>query len=308
MTPVSTAARPTVAVSTHRPRYEGVNIRTWVGFKHFLYIVEESLLGWLREHTPGARHLYHEHGLGVEIVDCSALLPAVLELDDEVTARVEPLGTGRFAVTLSALRDGTETTVLRGRATIALIRERDAPARRPLCGDAARLWLPQPVERIGSGSSGGNGGGGDAAPTAAFSWSWAARYFLCHYSDRVQHSAYTRVLEESVDRFLADRGISVGRMLAQRGWIPVVSRVRVQMLAAASMEETVHTTFVVDDVLRATMFDGRMDCYVERDGQRVHTATARILHGYAVSRGPQAGSLATLDDDVIAALTRDGAR
>jgi hypothetical protein len=36
----------------------------------------------------------------------------------------------------------------------------------------------------------------------------------------------------------------------------------------------------------------------------VHTATGRILHAYAVASGAGAGGLATLDKQVVAALTR----
>jgi acyl-CoA thioesterase FadM len=285
------------AVSVHRPRYEGANIRTWIGFKHFMYLVEESVLDWFRAYTPGARRLYHEHGLGVEIVDCSVLLPAVLEVDDEVHATVTPLAPGRFTVTLHVSRDGRDVSVLRGKVTVALVREADAPANHPLEGEPGAELLPPPVAQLDA------AGVRDPGPAEAFRWSWRVPYFYCHRSDRVQHSGYVRALEEVVDRFLADRGISVGRLLAERGWIPVVSRARVRVLAAAHMEEVMQTTFAIDDILRGTMFDGRMDCYVERGNEIVHTATARILHGYAISRGPQAGELATLDAPVIAALT-----
>jgi hypothetical protein len=46
-----------------------------------------------------------------------------------------------------------------------------------------------------------------------------------------------------------------------------------------------------------------MDCFVHRGAELVHVATARILHGYAVSRGEGAGRLAEFDDSTIAALT-----
>jgi acyl-CoA thioesterase FadM len=296
-----TAAALTAAMSVHRPRYEGANIRTWIGFKHFMYLVEEAVLDWLRAYTPGARRLYHEHGLGVEIVDCSVLLPAVLEVDDEVRAQVTPVAPGRFTVTLHVSRDGREVPVLRGKVTIALVREADAPAYRPLDGVPGAELLPTPVSELPPIEA-------ETASQQAFRWSWQAPYFYCHFSDRVQHSGYVRALEEVVDRFLADRGISVRRLLDERGWIPVVSRARVRILAAAHMEEVVHTTFAVDDILRGTMFDGRMDCAVERGGATIPVATGRILHGYAISRGPDAGRLATLDEPVIAALTGAGAR
>jgi len=50
-----------------RPRFEGANIRTCIGFKHLLYMVEEAILQWFREHGPGPQYLFHEHGLELEI-------------------------------------------------------------------------------------------------------------------------------------------------------------------------------------------------------------------------------------------------
>jgi acyl-CoA thioesterase FadM len=145
---------------------------------------------------------------------------------------------------------------------------------------------------------------GSAPAASSFLWSWRAPYYYCHYSDRVQHSGFVRCLEEVVDRFLADRGLSVGRMLRERSWIPVVSRARVQLIEPAYMEETVHTVFTVTDILRGVLFDARMDCFVKRGEDVVPVATAKILHGYAIAAGEGAGGLAELDPDVVAALTR----
>lgn len=295
-----------------RPGYEGANIRTWVGFKHFGYLVEAAVLQWFRDRGLGPGRLYHEFGLGLEIADCSMLLPAVLDVDDEVTATAKEVRPGRFAVRLSVRRGepGEEVTICRAKATVVLVRERDAPGEAPLPdgpvaamvtdgvagagGEAADLALPpgaDPMETLlGRGP-------------AAFGWSRRVPYFHCHFSDRVAYSGYLRTLEETVDRFLADRGISVGRMLVERGWIPVVSRSRVTLLADAHMEETLLTTFRVEEVLGGVSYDARMDCHVRRGDRLVHVATARILHGYAVSRGPEAGRLAELDPPVLAALT-----
>lgn len=297
----TTTTTPPVTSVVLRPRYDGANIRSWIGFKQFMQLAEEAVLAWLREHTPGARRLYLEHGLGVEILDSSVQLPAVLEVDDQVHATVTWLGPGRFAVALEVERDGRRLPVLRGKLTLALVREVDPPATRPLTGVAGAGLLGEPVAAP-AGTDPGWGG-----PDTGWPWSWWAGYYRCHFSDRVQHSAYVRALEEVVAAFLAARGISVARLLRERGWIPVVSRARVRLLEAARMEEEVHTTFAVTDILRQTMFDGRMDCFVRRGDGVVHVATARILHGYALSRGPEAGSLATLDAGVVAALTGTGA-
>jgi acyl-CoA thioesterase FadM len=292
-----------------RPRYEGANIRTWIGFKHFLYLVEDAVLGWFREQGTPAGAVYHEHGLGLEIVHCSALLPAVLDLDDTVTAEVEPVRPGRFSVRLKVRRDGAEGSVLRGMVTVALVRERDAPGDRPEPPALTPLGISDTAaagagDRLDLAVSGGLDVRDVLAPAGSgtFLWSWSARYFHCHFSDRVQHSAYVRALEEVVDRALADRGMSIATTLAERGWIPVVSRVRVTMLADVHMEEVVHTKFTVADVLKHTTYDGRMDCYVLRGNDLVHVATAGILHGYAISRGGRAGQLAELDEATVAVL------
>ncbi|MGE5826804.1 MAG: thioesterase [Micromonosporaceae bacterium] len=304
---VTTPPRTTVVHGW--PGYEGANIRTWIGFKHLIYLVEQALLRWLEDRGTNSRDLYLGHGLGFEIVDCSVQLPAVLELDDRV--RAEVIGTGsELDVRLLAARDDHDVTVLRGKVTVALVRERTANEYRPApdllralevvdLADAAAPSQPAPV-RLGTGDSVesvlGSGPG-------TFLWSWRAPYFYCHFSDRVQHSGFVRALEEVVDRFLVDRGISVGRLLNERSWIPVVSRCRVQLRAAAHMEEIIHTTFAVTGILRNLMFDAQMDCYVRRGTELVHVATARILHGYAIAAGPGAGRMVELDGEVWRALT-----
>lgn len=291
-----------------QPAYEGANIRTWIGFKHFMYIVEKAVLQWLLDQGTGARSLFLDHGLGLEIVDCSVQLPAVLELDDEVTARVTEGVGGKLAVQLTVVREGHEVTVLRGKVTVALVREPAADGHRPAPASLAALEVAD-VREVGDGAPARKLALGESAESlltadpGAFLWSWRAPYFYCHFSDRVQHSGFVRALEEVVDRFLADRGMSVGRLLNERSWIPVVSRARVRLLAAAHMEETIHTVFTVLDILRGVMFDARMDCYVQRGDELVPVATARILHGYAIAAGEGAGGMAELDDGVIRALT-----
>src|ERR671923_295097 len=304
---VTTTAQPTTTVVTGRPRYEGANIRTWIGFKHFVYLVEEAVLHWFRERDLGARRLYHDFGLGLELVDVSVQLPAYLEVDDEVTAAVSEERLGRLSVRLSVDRDGTAVPVLNGKVAVALVQE-EAPSG-PVPDELAGLVVPGSAAAATAEPRDLEPAPGGVEATFArldpqpFVWSWRARYFHCHFSDRVQHSAYVRALEEVVDRFLADRGLAIPRLLAERGWIPVVSRARVQVIADAHMDEVVHTTFVVEDVLRGLAYDARMDCYVERDGRLVHTATAKILHGYAGSAGEEAGRVVELDAETIAALT-----
>jgi hypothetical protein len=42
----------------------------------------------------------------------------------------------------------------------------------------------------------------------AYAWKWRIPYFYCHFTERMQMSGYLRQMEEVVDLFLADRGVS----------------------------------------------------------------------------------------------------
>jgi acyl-CoA thioesterase FadM len=301
-----------------RPLREGANIRTWIGFKHFMYLAEEAVLAWFRERDLGPSRLYHEFGLGFTIAESSVQLPAVLDVDDVVDCEVSG-GPDRFTVRLRARRPGSPCVLL-GKVRVALVREAEAAEAAEAAGPApAPVPVPAIVARLAVDSVADVGlpGRADlivapgaapadvaAAEPGAFCWSWRIPYFYCQFSGRMQHSGHVRAMEEVVDRFLADRGLSVGTLLTERGWIPVVSRAKVSLLADAFMEETLLTVLTVTDVLKGVSFDARMDCYADRGSRLVHVATGRILHAYAIARGPGAGGLAELDQATIDALTR----
>ncbi|MFB7507287.1 alpha/beta fold hydrolase [Streptomyces broussonetiae] len=296
------------------PRYEGANIRTWIGFKHFMYLAEEAVLEYFRERGVGARDMYHRYGLGLEIVDSSVQLPATLFVDDRVYATVvsatpKPEQGAPFTVTLTVERDGESVTVLKGKLRVALVAVKDGSGTEPVPAILEPFVVPE-VAALANAKSATLpiGPGQEVADvlvpegSGAHLWSWRAPYYYCHFSDRLQHSAYVRTLEEVVDRFLHDRGLAIGKLLEERAWIPVVSRARVQVLSDIFMEETVHTVFTVEDVIKDTVYTARMDCYVRRDDSLELAATATIMHGYAISRGEKAGTVALFDEDVKAAL------
>jgi acyl-CoA thioesterase FadM len=277
-----------------RPRHDGANIRIWIGFKQFMSLAEEAVLGWFRDHGMGPQALFSKYGLGLEIAESSVLLPDVLEIDDEVLAEVTQNAPGQFTVRLVAERDGIPATVLRCKMRIVLVREKFGPeSPEPCPPELSGLVVPELTGSLSATT------GPDAR---AFTHDWRVRYYHCHYSDRVRHMTYAGVLEDVVDRALAARGIGIPRMLAERSWIPVVSRVKIRLLADAHMDEVVRTTFSVGDIIGGKAFDGRMDCYALADGPPRPVATATILHGYAVTEGALAGSLAEFDAATIAAL------
>ncbi|MBL1081155.1 alpha/beta fold hydrolase [Streptomyces actinomycinicus] len=296
------------------PRYEGANIRTWIGFKHFMYLAEEAVLEYFRERGVGARDMYHRYGLGLEIVDSSVQLPATLFVDDRVYATVvsatpKPDQGAPFTITLTVERGGEAVTVLKGKLRVALVAVKDGSGTEPVPAMLAPFVVPEVAALANAKSASlpiapGQEVADVLVPegSGAHLWSWRAPYYYCHFSDRLQHSAYVRTLEEVVDRFLHDRGLAIGKLLEERAWIPVVSRARVQVLSDIFMEETVHTVFTVEDVIKDTVYTARMDCYVRRGESLELAATATIMHGYAISRGEEAGTVALFDEDVKAAL------
>ena len=304
-------------ITSIRPRFEGANIRTWIGFKQLMSMVEEAVLQWHRQHGLGPHRLYHEHGLGLQIVDSSVLLAKLLEIDDEVDVHVGPTSPGRFAVTVR--RAHTSLVVLTAKVSVVCIREPERTSEIPLpvvhaVDDVDLVVAPdvestaRHVERLTRvlAPDADVRSVLEASAPGALHWPWRASYFSCHYSDRVQHSAFTRALEEVVDRYLAECGLAIPQVLAERGWIPVVSKARVRTLADAHMGEIVHTRFHVEGFLKDAAYDCRMDGFVQRGSHLVHVATANILHGYAYSRGPSAGRLVSLDPATMKTLTRRG--
>lgn len=310
-----------------RPRYEGSNICTWIGFKHVMYLIEEAVLDAVRQTTPGAQALFEEHGLGVDIVDSDARILTALHIDDvartEVTRQPDD-GSGELAFkTVTWLdRPGRKPAkAVTAKVRVVLRRVPDAP---PLPDELAAHAVPEivrapasvpprpsygtPVD--GTGGPIGRGVVGAADETArtlvagsnALVWKWRIPYFYCHFTERIQHSGYLRLMEEVVDLFLADRGISIRRMLTDQKWIPVVPQARVEILREALMEEELYTVFTVEDVFKDLTYTARMDCYVLRGDELVQTATGRITHGYALILDRHAWEVVPFDERTLAAL------
>ncbi|HZM84361.1 MAG TPA: hypothetical protein VFC19_52240 [Candidatus Limnocylindrales bacterium] len=276
-----------------RPRFEGTNIGTWVGFKHVLYLLEEAVLDHLRASGCGPRALYEEHGLAVEIVDCDARILSALRTDDLVTVRVEQREPDRGELTfaVACYVDGVKTVS----ACVRLVLRRcghDGPA-----PEALAPFVVDAIDRPGPPSDGHGHKG--------FEWRKRIPYFYCHYSERLQHSGYVRIMEEVVDLFLAGGGISIRTMLDGRRWIPVVPHVQIGLLGEAAMEEELRTVFTVEEVFKDFTYTARMDCYVPRGDRLTPVASGRITHGYAEVRGARENwGLIRMDQETLAVLRR----
>lgn len=315
-----------LTTTTVKPRFEGSNICSWIGFKHVMYCVEEAVLEHFRAHDLAPRPLYEEKGLCLEIVNSDVRILHALHMDDSVQVRVLPRTKPdateiRVGIELMVERDGKELKALTG--TVDVIFRLDDSVVTAHAGAAvgdprvARYTYSriQRGERKSIPSVNLTREPGVVSPsvltalgtdkTNSFVWKWHVPYFYCHYNDRMQHSGYLRLMEEVLDLFVADRGISIRTLLENKKWIPVVPGANLQILDEALMEETIYTVFTVEDIFKDTIYKSRMDCYVERHGGLVHTATGHITHGYAVVDSRRDWSLVQFDAEVVAALRGD---
>lgn len=311
----------TVTTVGLRPSCEGSNIGSWIGFKHINYLAEEAVLGHFRAVGLPARFLYENLGLCLETVGLDTRIHEAFHLDDLVTATIAPRPAQddrelTFTVRL-ALQRGDERKK-GARSIVRVLLRRDS-----LAGLAQEeVALPGVVDRIarpGPGSSpvphvagepalGTGAVAGDAVLAEltcganAFAWRWRIPYPYCHYTKNLQMSGYLRLMEGTVGLFLADRGISVKRLLEERNWIPVVPHSSMSVLDEAFMEEELYTVFTVEDVFKSYTFLARMDTYVLRDGRLLRTSSGRITHGYAEIKSRGTFCLVELDGRTLTAL------
>ena len=294
-----------------RPRYEGSNICTWIGFKHVNYLVEEAVLDHLRQAGLAPGELYERFGLCVDLVDVDTRILHAFHIDDQATAVVGPPRGGpdgqlRFTVKIYVDRDELVQAVA-AKVRVVLRLDPRGGAAEPI----PAALTAHVVDTLGDGPTATTPAiepaGQDplavlVGDTNAVAWAWRMPYFYCHFTRRVQMSGYLRLMEEVVDLFLAERGISIRTLLDEQDWIPVVPHSRITILDEALMEEVVHTVFTVESVFKDFTYTARMDCYVLRDGVLVPTATGRITHGYAVIENRRDWSLVAFDERMLAGL------
>ncbi|MFK0143764.1 hypothetical protein ACIQUZ_01625 [Streptomyces griseus] len=322
--PAVTALLETPTTGRLRPLFEGNNISFAIGFKHINYVAEAAVLNHFREAGLPVGELYRRFGLGFDVVDLHSRLGALLAVDDEVEAVVTPVTEDgadrlRFKVEQFVERDGKRVKCAGSTILVALRIDDHITAEEPWpaglerfttarLGDGERLEIaatPRPYGEFTAGR------GATADPvlnevigeTNAFGWRWRMGYFYCHFNERVQMSGFLRVMEEVEDLFLADRGLAIKEVLDTRGWIPVVTRSRIELLDETVMEEELYTVYTVENVFKTLLYTCRMDCYVLRDGHLVKTATGSITHGYLHEAAPNQWEMAEFDQPTVEALT-----
>ncbi|MEV7287840.1 hypothetical protein AB0O01_25255 [Streptomyces sp. NPDC093252] len=313
---LSAASVPALAEPSRleiRPRYEGSNICTWIGFKHVNYLVEEAVLNHLRQAGLAPGTLYEDYGLCTDLVDLDTRILHAFHIDDTAVAEVAPHRRARdgellFAVTLHVRRD----TLLKAVTSTVRVQLRldprgggelpVPPALAPFAVDRLSARPDRAVTPVAADPAAGDLLKELTAGRNAHAWTFRIPYWYCHFTERQQMSGYLRLMEEAKDRLVADRGVSIKTMLDERNWIPVVPHSRITILDEARMEEELYVVLTVESVFKGFTYDSRMDTYVVRDGRLIQTATGRITHGYAVIKNRRDWSLVPFDDRMTAAL------
>ncbi|MFF0150270.1 thioesterase [Micromonospora sp. NPDC005203] len=311
----ATADLLSVSETLVRPRYEGSNICSWIGFKHVNYLVEEAVLDYFRQSGLPSRKLYEQHALGLDLVVLNTRIAHAFHLDDLARATVtfKDVSGGEMvlAVTIEVDRESGPVRAVTSTVRVQLrVAAGSGPAGPPpsaisdlvtdhITRDAgpvdARRALPLTVAEL-------------AAEGNAVVWRSRIPYFYCHFTERLQMSGYLRLMEEAVDVFLAERGASIKTLLDEQNWIPVVPHSNVTILDEALMEETIYTLFTVEQVFKRATYTARLDWFVERDGRLVRTATGQITHGYAVILDRSDWTLVDFDDRLYHAVSRPSGR
>lgn len=307
------------SIITQQPRFEGANIGVAIGFKHVLYVMEEAVIQHFRECGFGPRLLFEQYGLCLEIVSSRARLSQVMYVDDVAYVEITPKQSDTEQVLLFVLkmfldRKGERVQSLTGTVQVMLrLNQNGESAEAPPAElapfvtteiDRQQHAPPATLDTRLRDNIQEENLLRQLSPDGSNTVVWKERipYLYCHYSQRMQHSGYIRVMEAIVDRFLHERGISIRTMLERSRWIPVVVEARVEMLREALMEETLYTVYRVENILKDITYTARMDCYVVRDGELIQSATGRITHGYGKLEGRSGGTLVTFDPITLAAL------
>jgi len=312
-----------VTVVERYPSFEGSNIATGIGFKHIMYMAEEAAVQFFRARGLGPQFLYETYGLGLEVVHSDVRLLMGINLDDLVRIEVRSEAQSEdsdvpFSIQMFVPRGGKQVRALSGSLKV-LFRQEELTRELP-----AELFqhVTAEIDRTTSGQTTGASlaikrclnPGTDRVTNLqinegpkAFIWKRRIPYSYCHYGKRLQHSGYLRLIEEVVDLFLADRGLSIQTMLERKHWIPIVTQVRMEMLREAFMEEDIYTSLTVESIFKNFTYTASVECYVQRAGELVHTATGRITHAYLELHSRHEWSLVGFDDATREALGGAGA-
>lgn len=274
-----------------RPLSEGANIESWIGFKHFSYLAEAGIQEYLRN-TGRSQDAILRAGHSVDIASLSLRLPSPLYADSLVDVHVE--GERRETDSLSEMlcveglsRDsGERRRCLQGTAMLNQHRLADLEDCLARIEKQGQAKIPR----------------ARADAPGHHDWHFTVPYPFCRAASVLQFDGYVRLVEDGIERYLRAHGISVRRLLVERGWIPVVTDWKINIHEPVFMEETLLIRMDVTSIFKGLLWETRISFVAMRDDKETTVAESFIRHGYAVTKGPGAGTMATFDKEVRHAL------
>jgi len=293
-----------------RPRFEGCNIETWLGFKHLMYLSEEALLEFFRIHKISQRDLYLKYDVNLEIRFSKIDIIKAVNTDDELDTVVylDPKSSFPLFIIKSYVGD---TLYFKSKIQVLfnvagnineikdinlkqLITKGVESNSRIQVDKEIKLRKEEPLEVLKEYFS-----------SDAFVYKKRIPYYYCHYNNYVLHSGYVRFIEEAVDLFLESRGLSIKRMLQEKKYIPFVSNTNINIIDHAEMEEDIYIVFKVNDVYKDAVYLSNIYFYVKRNEKLQLMAFADITHGYSVIHDKANWNMVTLDQSIVSALKNE---
>lgn len=292
------------------PRAEGNNIMTWVGFKHIMYLAEESVFSHFRKSGLSFRELFEEYGLVLEIVSNKGRILTAIKLDEEVSIEVHPSKAkveGQFSFDIKMFVNRENKTVKSYTGRISVVLRCDDSLNSNSVPVTEKNLVPftsfQSTDKNSKNKLLHIDDCGSGNPS--LTWKTKIPYTYCHGNERLKMSGYLRYLEHVDLLFCDQQNISINTLLKNKHFIPAVSSAEVSIFHEAYMEEELIIEYGVIDIVKDFTYKSIMNCYANRDGEKVLVARGIIVHAYAKIHDRKSWAMVSFDKQILSAIRAD---
>lgn len=288
-----------------RPRIEGCHINSWLGFKHLVFIIEESIYDFFRQNNYSQRKLIIDYGLKLKVYYSKIDIISVVNSDDLLSVHVQKEKyNNEFSFVIKAVfQDGKVAFKGKAKAVIEQTYHTDNIPEELLSYIDQRnlLYNFENIELFNNNCL--NVIENQYQDKNHIVWRKKIKYFHCYYRYELAHTAYIKAVEEIEDVFLSERNISISKMLKTRDWIPFVSSSNIEIRENAFLDEELIMVFSISRIFKECLYEADIDFYVERDNILINVAKGRITHGYTYIENTNKWSMVNFDNETIKALS-----
>ena len=287
------------------PKNEGANVENYIGFKHMTYLMEESIISFLRDLYLSPNILYKKYGIKIIIKSLSIDILKAMNVDDFIEIDIcTSMAVNEFVI---KAYDNNRNSFFRGKVGIDIeltnknVRLEVLPEKVTdflngiLEAKKEESFREKPIESNPISDL-------KMLYRAAFIYSKRIPYYYCNYTRELHHSGYERIIEEAVDLFLENKNLSIKSMLDKKSWIPVVSKSKLCLLNKVEIEDTIYVVFDVKNILFNRLYEADIIFFKVIDNKLLEVAHGEISHGYSDIKEPQNPELVVLDCETLKAL------